>query len=483
MRILAPATVLASLWLASCERTKSAQTLPRPDILLVSIDSLRSDHLGCYGYPKPTSPCIDRLAAEGVRCEKAISTTSWTLPAHAAMFTGLFDSTHGVVDNGLRLSDGHQTIAEVLRKDGYRTAGFYGGPYLHPAFGLAQGFGHYESCMSDMPSAAAVRTMSQQDVNASHHDVTGPRTLAAFTKWLDGPEGPDTQPFFAFVHLWDVHYDYIPPPEYAKLFDPDYTGTIDGTNLKENPAINSKMAPRDLQHLVALYDGEIRSTDDVLAKILGELDRKGRLANTLVIVTADHGEEFFEHGGKGHQSTLHEELIRVPLIFRWPKELAHGRVVHDQVRLVDLYSTILTMAGVANQPDVEGRDIGPLLRGESMPNVLALCELYADHKNLAALRSNAFKVYRNQLKDRVHTGGFDLAADPGERTELSAENERVKRGLADLETRVRAALDFQEKIGHGVHKVDVDDALQRRLNDLGYAGHDDANDETPPKPK
>ena len=123
-----------------------------PDIILISIDSLRPDHLGCYGYGRPTSPTIDALAQEGVRCASAVSTTSWTLPAHAALFTGLYDSAHGAVDNGTKLVDSHVTLAEVLQDAGYQTAGFYGGPYLHPMFGLGQGFETYESCMSEIHS-------------------------------------------------------------------------------------------------------------------------------------------------------------------------------------------------------------------------------------------------------------------------------------------------------------------------------------------
>jgi len=159
-----------------------------PNLLLVSIDSLRPDHLGCYGYARDTSPVIDRLAREGVRFQTAVSTTSWTLPAHAALFTGMYDSAHGLVDNGLSLSDAHRTLAEELALHGYQTAGFYGGPYLHPTFGLSQGFGHYQSCMTAVAegaSAEEVRAESRAPRGAAHEDVTGPRTVEEFGRWLD----------------------------------------------------------------------------------------------------------------------------------------------------------------------------------------------------------------------------------------------------------------------------------------------------------
>ena len=238
---------------------------------MISIDSLRPDHLGCYGYGRATSPAIDRLAAEGVRFETAVSTTSWTLPAHAALFTGLYDSAHGLYDNGLSLADEHRTLAETLAEHGYQTAGFFGGPYLHPTFGLGQGFEHYQSCMTRWPTTSAkpdVRAESRAARGASHADVTGPRTLEEFGRWLDGADRG--RPFFLFVHLWDVHYDYIPPPEVAALFvDPAYRGASTGADFAEARALGGHGSPRPTQqHLIALYDAEIRFTDEILGRIL-----------------------------------------------------------------------------------------------------------------------------------------------------------------------------------------------------------------------
>ena len=456
------ALLLLSLALACGAREAHAPrpNAPGPDIVLVSIDSLRFDHLGCYGYKPPTSPAIDRLATEGVRCETAISTTSWTLPSHAAMFTGLFDSAHGVVDNGLALPDERVTLAEVLRDAGWQTAGFYGGPYLEPAFGLSQGFETWRSCMSE-----AVRE------SASHRDVTGPRTLAEVTKWLDeGMEKPGGRPLFLFLHLWDVHYDYVPPPEYAKLFDPDYPGSLDASDLMNNPAVGPRMAPRDFQHLVALYDGEIRFTDDVLGKILGEIGRRGRLENALVVVTADHGEEFFEHDGKGHQRTLFDEVVRVPLIFRWKGQLPTRSVVKEPVRLVDLLPTLLSLAGVAEVPAAQGRDIAPLLLGEKLPPAPALCELLVDGNDLHALRTERAKVldYRH-ANTRI---GYDLLMDPREERPLAEDSDLVRAGLDDLSREIEASL--ASRRGREARPFGLDPDLKRRLGDLGYVGRETA---------
>ena len=297
----------------------------QPDIVLVSIDSLRADHVGCYGYGRPTTPAIDRLAAEGARFRNAVSTTSWTLPAHASMFTGLYSDTHGVVDNGLALSGNIVTLTEALKGAGYHTAGFFGGPYLMPEFGFNQGFDTYECCMSQFQPG---QDHSEDQVGVgpqSFADITGPLTLEKTEAWIDTL---DSRPFFLFVHLWDVHYDYIPPGEYARMFDPDYSGTLDPRMMLRNASIRPGMPERDLQHLIALYDGEIRYTDDNLARLLAELDRVGRLDSALIVVTSDHGDEFFEHGQTGHQKTLYDEVLRIPLVIRWPGKIQR-RVVDD----------------------------------------------------------------------------------------------------------------------------------------------------------
>jgi arylsulfatase A-like enzyme len=444
----------------------------RPNLVLVSIDSLRYDHLHAYGYPRETSPTIDRLAREGVRFESAVSTTSWTLPAHAALFTGLYDSTHGLVDNGQRLAPGLATLAERLAQAGYHTAGFFGGPYLHPTFGLGDGFEVWQSCMTAVPgdlSDAALRDESRAPKGRSHGDVTGPRTLEAVTRWAG--ERPSDRPFFLFLHLWDVHYDFIPPPPYDRLFDPDYRGTISGVDFMGNPAVGPAMDPRDRDHLIALYDGEIRFTDAILGEILAALRERGLLENALVAVTADHGEEFFEHGGKGHQKTLFDEVVRVPLILHWPGRLSAGRVVRDQVRAVDLAPSLLAAAGVPAQPAMQGRDILPLAEGGSLPPRAALLELYADGRDQRALRTLELKAYApGRLRDRVLPDfAYDLVQDPRERAALRRGGDaRFEAAFAELEATRAAASALRAELGGGAAPAGVDGELRERLRELGY---------------
>lgn len=446
-----------------------------PNILLISIDSLRPDHLSCYGYERPTSPTIDALAASGVRFDSAVSTTSWTLPAHAALFTGLFDSTHGLFDNGLRLSQELPTLAGELRTLGYHTAGFFGGPYLHPTFGLGAGFEHYESCMTAVPgdlSEDELRQESRSAVGRSHDDITGPRTLEAVGAWSTAR--PTDRPYFLFVHLWDVHYDFIPPPPFDTLFDPDYGGSLDGRGFMSRPEVHAKMEPRDLQHLKALYDGEIRFTDDVLGQLLARLRAQGALENTLIVVTADHGEEFFEHGGKGHQKTLFDEVLRIPLILNWEGVLDGPRVVADQVRIVDLMPSLLRAAGAKSLPTMQGRDILPLARGERLAPAPALAELHADKRDFRALRTLDFKVidYGRAPDGRaLPIQGFDLGRDPSEMQPLRpGGGTRVDALHAELERSREAALALRKYLGARAQHTAIDAELERKLRETGYLG-------------
>jgi len=465
-RLRPPLTLLGGIALCAACSTESAPSAGGPNVILVSIDSLRADFVGCYGYRRPTTPFLDSLAESGVRFENAISTTSWTLPSHAAMFTGLNDSTHGLVDNGLSLSDDHVTLAETLARAGYTTAGFFGGPYLHPTFGVGQGFDHYESCMGTTPpdaSGQAVRRSAMMPGQApSHADVTGPRTRDAVKRWAASHDG---SPFFLFVHLWDVHYDFLPPEEYRVQFtDPAYDGPADG-RLMDNDAIHAGMDPRDLEHVLGLYAAEIRFTDAILAEILADLEERGLLANTLVIVTADHGEEFFEHGGKGHNKTLFDEVLKVPLIVAWPGQL-EPRVVAEQVQIIDLFPTITGAVGL-ERPLVQGRDLGPLLTGtgrDAFTGRDALAELWIDRGSQRALRSNRRKLWQPHAQGPVFS--FDLEANPRE----TFGPEGPPRGDgAELRTFLETKQAFEELLGdRNPDELEMSDEMAAQLQALGY---------------
>jgi arylsulfatase A-like enzyme len=392
------AAVCASLGLsaASCARETAASAPQRPNVLLISVDTLRADHLSSYGYERATSPQLDALASAGVRFEKAYSSSSWTLPAHITLLTGLPVSGHGVCDDRLytrRTSSGAAApverrghfLSELLEREGYRTAGFYTWKYLEPQFGFGPGFETYERLGHTFYSYEPVWTEFQRlqelgdrdgmkALAAQHPKLFDPTTpssaevVDAGIEWIESVNAESAgEPFFAFLHLFDVHDPYTPPAPFDRMFDPDYEGEIDGTRVtsKDSP-VHADMAPEDLAHLIALYDGEIAWVDSQLGRLFARLDELGLAENTIVAVVSDHGEEFFEHGAKTHRNNLHVETVHVPWILRWPDGLNAGTEVSVSVGLEDVAPTLYGLCGLGAMPGAAGADLSLALRGEEV---------------------------------------------------------------------------------------------------------------------
>ena len=404
------------------------------------------------------------MAAEGVLFETAVSPTSWTLPSHLTLLTSLPPMEHGVTTPDKKLHDEVVTLAEVLHDAGYQTAGFVSGPFLHSSYGFSQGFDLYDDYTVCLPAGPA-----------SHQGATSPGLHDIVDTWLTERSATgDPPPFFIFLHMWDVHYDYLPPAPYDTLFDPDYTGNIDPHNYEKGEQVNPDMDPRDLQHIIALYDGEIRYTDFWLGKILERMRELGVFENTIIVVTADHGDEFFEHGKKGHLNNLYDLEIRVPLIVRYPEKVPVGRRVH-MVRLMDIGPTLLSLAGVES-PEEFGmamksspyreRDLSPLLGcpGTSMKkwkNVTAFGDLWERH---ACVRTERLKYVHYLLGDHEEEL-FDLVKDPGETVNLLAEGD--PRGAAMLDE----LMTWRERRAESmvaVEEAETPEALEKRLRTLGY---------------
>lgn len=452
---------------------------PRPNVILVSIDSLRADHVGCYGYDRKTTPNLDRFAAEGARFAQHISSSSWTLPAHAAMFTSVSDSVHGCVEaTGTALNPAFITLAERFKQAGYATGGFYGGPYLHEAFGLGQGFDEYTYCVESEAEhfeASQVEQWANSSVKheRSHTGVTNDQVYGAARSWM---EGQRDGPFFTFVHLWDVHYDFTPPGEWATRFDPAYEGPIDGRNFfSDHATYNPRMSRRDLVHLKALYDGEIGWTDTFLGKLRQDLEAWGLDKNTVVAITSDHGTEFFDHGLKGHRLTLFDEVVHVPFVLWAPGRIDPGRVVEDQTRVIDLGPTLLELADIPGHQGVMGESLATLARGGALDfDNTAVCELYSIGRSLRAVRVPGGKFLRDEAEGaQVPARWYDLRADPGEKVfstefnagrgaELRATYGKALRALSDA---------IAARPGDSV-PTDLTDRLRRDLEGNGYIGSD-----------
>ena len=448
--------------------------VPQPDgpnVVLISIDTLRPDHLGCYGYARETSPRIDGMAAEGVVFENHISSTSWTLPAHAALFTSLADSVHGCTDTDKRLDEAAVTLAERFAAAGYATAGFFSGAYLHPAFGLGQGFEHYENCTSYatvIDSAPVGQWAMDPDVmKRSHSDVSNPTVYGAVKKWLDRN---GHRKFFMFIHLYDVHFDFLPPAPYDRMFDPDYTGSCTGEGFFFDAAINARMPGRDKRHLIALYDGEIAWTDHHVGMIMDDLRRAGLLDDTVVALTSDHGTEFFEHGGKGHRLTLYDEVIRIPLVIRYPAGVPARARVSAQTRSLDVGPTLLELAGLPAPDDVMGASLVPLAHAAEVPTEpVAISELFSVGRNMRSVRSRKWKL-TERLRTRTRTLSWvDLIDDPQERK--PTRNFRTEPGPDIMESYRAALADLQAwrtRLPLEADPSAIPDEIRRQLESLGY---------------
>jgi arylsulfatase A-like enzyme/predicted Zn-dependent protease len=399
----------------------------RPNLLLISIDTLRADRLGSYGYAGAETPAIDALAARGWRFTQATTVTPLTLPAHASLLTGTFPPHHGVRDNGgFYLADHEITLADALRDRGYRTGAFVGAFVLDSRWGLDQGFDRY---FDDFDLARYDMSTGLDAAQRPGHEV-----IARAVEWISAD---DSGPFFAWVHLYDPHTPYVAPPEIRSRFPPTLSGA---------------------------YDAEVAATDGQVARLLARLEVDGRLDDTIVVVVADHGESLGEHAELTHGFFVYDSTIQIPLIVAGPGVTA--RVITPQVRIVDVMPTVLDLLGAPAPAGMQGASLVPLERGASL-ELLAFAESWYPRyrygwAELLSVRDGRFKFIAAPRREL-----YDTANDPGETHDLSAANPRLadslERALGELVTRA----------GRGARPaapVAVDPDVEERLRALGYVG-------------
>jgi arylsulfatase A-like enzyme len=399
---LAPLLALAALSACSPEPPPAPAAPAARNLVLISIDTLRADSLGAYGYPRPTSPLLDVVAAQGVVFEDATSTAPWTLPAHLSLLTGLYPSGHGVRTHRHRLPDDVPTLATVLAANGFDCAAFINAFFLGDRFGYARGFQPYRYL-------------------AESHARTGqtPKLVGGATDWASRRRD---RRFFLFVHLFDVHSDYKSKRSYEQMFTTPGTHRVDGDTVGIWMAIRGDFAltPDDLSHLKGLYDAGIRQLDDQLAPLFEFLQRNRALEHTLVVVTSDHGEEFQDHGGMMHGGTHYQELLHVPLILAGPG-VPQGMRIAAPVSLVDVMPTALDLLGIPAPEGMDGRSLRPLWEGGADEDGrLLLAETGPmEDDALRSLRRGHLKLIVDSRTGARHL--YDLAADPGETRDLAAE--------------------------------------------------------------
>ncbi len=387
----------------------------KPNVIVYLVDALRADHLGCYGYGRATSPMIDAFSQEAVVFEKAYSTSSWTLPALSSIFTGLEPDVHQVIHFSSMLEDKFTTLAELLQENGWTTWQIVAHPFAFmPESNLTQGFdgGAY----LDWGRPAAVATAA--DLNES------------IFPWI---EAHKTEPFFLYVHTNDVHSPYKPPGEYATMFDPDYSGPITG----DIPYFGdgwSNLPDRDIEHVKSLYDGLIRFTDTEFGKVLTKLEELGLYDNTMVVFLADHGEAMWDHPGDAdialgwdHGKTLYDEVLRIPLIVKYPDGRFAGTRIASPVSQIDLFPSIADALGLTAPGDLPGTAFADLENDESGTKLFHHLENYVStdkagflHR-IYAVRDGGYK-YILRVSPRVEQMLFDLGSDPREEVNLAEEN-------------------------------------------------------------
>lgn len=419
---------------------------PRPrladNVVLISIDTLRADHLGCYGYGRATSPNLDALCREAAVFDQAISQAPSTLPSHASMFTSLLPGQHGAsFARRLPLSDQVVTLTEVLKRHGYRTASFNDGGQIAFRWNLHQGFDVYE-------------------VNHTK-SVTFERVVGEGLRWLDEAGGAEA-PFFLFLHTYEVHHPYTPSArDLERVGAAAYDGPLGGTvQIRELVRINRgsvEVDDQDRAFIEDAYDAEIRSMDRALGYLLDGLRERRLLDRTLLVFTSDHGEELGEHGQMGwHSNTLFDEVLRVPLVLRFPQERWAGESIRRQVRLIDLAPSVVEALALGPPESWQGVSLLPLLRGDAMKPLLAVSQI--DQKGepaILSLRTGRWKLYGGKL--------YDLQADPAERLDAST-------GRFDLIEALNARL-AQLNAGPGAPAsapIELSPETQERLEALGY---------------
>jgi arylsulfatase A-like enzyme len=468
-------------------------------IIVVSLDTTRPDHLSAYGYERLTSPSLAKLAREGVIFTNARSSTSWTLPAHMSLFTGLPTGLHDVNIDFQTLDVGRPILGEIFSEAGFNTEGFYTAPYVHQRYGFGRGMEFFEPMTAnpmlfDLPAREMRDQMGLREM-FSHQEVTTPRVTQQALRFLRDAKRPKN---LLFLHLFDPHYDYKAGPKFrAPFVDPSYAGEITGEALMSQLELISAGDPADLRQLEDLYDAELSFTDAHLQHVINAVKLTGRLGKTIIVVVADHGEEFFEHGRYGHRMGLHDEVLRVPLIIWGPGIIPEGLTIEEDVTIYDVLPTLMDYADIDADPLIYGRSLRPLIEGGSLPpraSWSSLTFLHADGRDYYTLHESIVyeglklirrvrvpwspldqrNIYNDPDWDTVELEVYDLREDPGEQTNLvlSAPDdpriELVMQAFQDEAQRQQTALgQFNPE---GTRDIDANIGVLDMIKELGYAG-------------
>ena len=437
------ATALLAASIVSCRSPQAPGS-----VILVSVDALRPDRLGCYGYRRPTSPSVDAFRRDAVLFRQAIAPAPSTLSSHASLLTSLVPPHHTAsMANGLALPHELVTLTEALREHDYATASFNGGIQLDAAWGLDQGF---ETYVSVKPRTATAESLVDAKDRLDH-------VIDLAKAWVERNEG---RPFFLFLQTYEVHSPYTPEAADLAPFRGGYAGrladriTIDVLRRISDGKLT--LDDRDRQHVVDAYDGEIRSMDRAFGGLTAFLRARGLYDSSLIVFTSGHGQELGEHGRMDGSPSLFDELLHVPLLMKLPSSRLRGTTIEDQVGGIDVAPTILGVLGISAPPQFEGRDLfatAPPASGEG-PAIVSSLDI-AEPGFSVSLRTPEWKLYDGRL--------YHLTRDPDETDDVARRRGEVARSL---QARLKAALDVPARTTKR-HAAPSEELLDR-LRSTGY---------------
>jgi arylsulfatase A-like enzyme len=459
-------SLVALLSILGCGVVSCGETRP-PNILVIVVDTLRADRLGAYGNPNGLTPFLDELAQRGTVFVNAYASASWTVPSVASLMTSRYSAQHHVVGFGSRLADDEFTFAEALQPLRYLSGGFSANRLLSQRYGFAQGFDYWRSDEQSSKGLAGV-VLRQQAV-----------------QWLDDTQwAAERSPALLYLQFMEPHAPYDPPEPYCRQAHAGEPAAV--TAAFQQKLLNGGMGSltrRDFAEIERLYDGDVAHVDAEIRDLYADLERRGFLDNAIVIVTADHGEEFWEHGNMYHGKTLFDESVRVPLILIAPGYRA-GQRVEQSVSLLDVAPTLVDLVGLPAEARFEGHSLVPLLTGSLLtrlasfggrqrserPDADVILELppksgpkYDNRRHVQGIRRQSIKLLidRDGLPEV-----YDLTGDPAETAANPASLQTMATTLAAALHEATAALNSRAAVA--VAPVELDEATKEKLRALGY---------------
>ncbi len=418
------------------------------NVILISIDTLRADHLGCYEYPKNTTPNIDKFSEDSILFKRCLAQASSTLISHASIFTSLIPLHHrACFTKKLALPEENQTIGEILNTNGYKTVSFNDGGQIASEFGMSQGFDLYDSSTGDQ----------KPDY------MTFKAIVDKCTQWIDNNT---SKKYFIFLHTYETHHPYTPTENNLKLFESGYEGSLE-PHISVDLIFKLfrgklEISEADKQHIRNAYDAEIRSMDESFGILVDFLKKKDLYDKTIIIFTSDHGEEFDEHGVIGmHAHTLYDELLHVPLLIKLKKSKLASKKIDTHVGCIDISPTLLNLLGLENFKYAEGKSLVDMISGKQKERegfLIAQRDRPDEYKNPEywTIINKTWKLYKGKL--------FDLRNDPLELEDVSKSNQELKGELlkSAMEFMKINPLDIQDK------ETEIDEKLKEKLKSLGY---------------